>query len=607
MINKIRAQKRSFLNKTSNTLIINLKRFEFDYTTFRKYKVNDYCEFPMELNIKQWTKEGIQERENATNIKDKSDFGSEEAEGEAETKKKVEEEKKEESKEENKQDADQTYIYEAVGVVVHSGGAEGGHYYSYIKDRQKGKWYEFNDTRVTPFDLKNLAEETFGGESKGGNDFMGDAVYSRSKNAYFIIYQRKYPQPLPTVQLADEKHEYVKGIPKSVYQHIWDENMLFMKRMYFFDSEYLHFIREFLSLNNFERKLYITNSSLTKKLNVMKQAADILEITQESMKIHEPIKSIEIFDANKDELETDKNNTQVKGTSEFNPEKDLKEEEKVGESAIESAQDTDIDYVLVDTRNIDKCKVEKAKDLLLSTRNPDDKEELLKNLDTEIRKNPALYIIKFSTLFALKIKEHIKDSFSFISLLQQLNSMYEMHADGCMWLLKYLTYNKQMIINHLLKNNSEEERENFRALLITVISLVAKNEEKDFFQGSNNEYIVENIVEYDEERDILLAKKTPKAVLIRFMQVFFEEMLDDARDYFKNYEDYFQVLFYFARLGHMEAKYLVKAKGIFKLLDFVMNNSAPFHHNTTRKKMGTAISEPDFRTPIDLLSHLIRN
>jgi ubiquitin C-terminal hydrolase len=39
---KIRAHKRAFLNKASNTLIINLKRFEFDYTSFRKYKVNDY-------------------------------------------------------------------------------------------------------------------------------------------------------------------------------------------------------------------------------------------------------------------------------------------------------------------------------------------------------------------------------------------------------------------------------------------------------------------------------------------------------------------------------------------------------------------------------------
>ncbi len=36
--------------------------------------------------------------------------------------------------------------YELCGVVVHSGVAESGHYYSYIK--KKNQWYEFNDTKI---------------------------------------------------------------------------------------------------------------------------------------------------------------------------------------------------------------------------------------------------------------------------------------------------------------------------------------------------------------------------------------------------------------------------------------------------------------------------
>lgn len=58
---KINVQRRSFLKKLSNTVIINLKRFEFDYNTMQKLKVNDYCEFPMKINFKPWTKEGIKE------------------------------------------------------------------------------------------------------------------------------------------------------------------------------------------------------------------------------------------------------------------------------------------------------------------------------------------------------------------------------------------------------------------------------------------------------------------------------------------------------------------------------------------------------------------
>lgn len=40
-----------------------MKRFEFDYNTMQRFKVNDYCEFPEHINFKPWTKEGIRERE----------------------------------------------------------------------------------------------------------------------------------------------------------------------------------------------------------------------------------------------------------------------------------------------------------------------------------------------------------------------------------------------------------------------------------------------------------------------------------------------------------------------------------------------------------------
>jgi len=44
-------------------VIINLKRFDFDYNTYQRLKLNDFCEFPEKINFKPWTKEGIQERE----------------------------------------------------------------------------------------------------------------------------------------------------------------------------------------------------------------------------------------------------------------------------------------------------------------------------------------------------------------------------------------------------------------------------------------------------------------------------------------------------------------------------------------------------------------
>lgn len=60
---------------------------------------------------------------------------------------------------------DSYYDYTLQGVVIHIGHADSGHYFSYIKERKdEGKWFEFNDTIVRPFDIKKLAEEAFGGE-----------------------------------------------------------------------------------------------------------------------------------------------------------------------------------------------------------------------------------------------------------------------------------------------------------------------------------------------------------------------------------------------------------------------------------------------------------
>jgi len=59
------------------------------------------------------------------------------------------------------------YEYDLIGVTVHTGTADGGHYYSFIKDRTAGardKWFLFNDAEVKPFDPNQIAAECFGGE-----------------------------------------------------------------------------------------------------------------------------------------------------------------------------------------------------------------------------------------------------------------------------------------------------------------------------------------------------------------------------------------------------------------------------------------------------------
>jgi ubiquitin carboxyl-terminal hydrolase 34 len=59
-------------------------------------------------------------------------------------------------------DKDISSKYHLVGVVVHIGAAEFGHYFSYI-DVGKNKWIEFNDSKVKVFNVDNLENQCFGG------------------------------------------------------------------------------------------------------------------------------------------------------------------------------------------------------------------------------------------------------------------------------------------------------------------------------------------------------------------------------------------------------------------------------------------------------------
>ena len=71
-------------------------------------------------------------------------------------------------------DDDPRYWYNLAGVVVHTGTADGGHYYSFIRDRysKPGSWYLFNDAEVKAFDPSQIAAECFGGEMMVRNDYV---------------------------------------------------------------------------------------------------------------------------------------------------------------------------------------------------------------------------------------------------------------------------------------------------------------------------------------------------------------------------------------------------------------------------------------------------
>ncbi len=284
--------KRMCIRTLPTTLAIQLKRFHYDWETNRALKFDDFFRFPWTLDMSPYTTEGIKAKENQRSSQSnrKLSFGK----------------------------AEQTFLrgeclYELVGVVVHSGQASAGHYYSYIKERTGGRWFKFNDTTVEAFDMndESLSTECFGGKYKVKKEGKVNSNLPEERqrywNAYILFYEAvkarvpvtpnpkkslsqsqsrlrggsstggggggsggpggdaARPSPRtsePTArareslsQLSDllEKGErrglFSSRMPASIERGIQEENLRFLENRDVFCHEYYRFVQDLLSVN----------------------------------------------------------------------------------------------------------------------------------------------------------------------------------------------------------------------------------------------------------------------------------------------------------------------------------------------------------------------
>ena len=150
--------KRCSIKRLPNVLFLELKRFEFNFDTMQKIKVNDYCSFPMDLDMKPYSQEHISRQDLIKEMNDRNLTN--------------EDLNLDQTILMNRIVTDQYFKYKLKGIVVHNGTSESGHYYSFIKDSEEAKegeeekWFEFNDTHVMDFDQKNIPDECFGGDNE---------------------------------------------------------------------------------------------------------------------------------------------------------------------------------------------------------------------------------------------------------------------------------------------------------------------------------------------------------------------------------------------------------------------------------------------------------
>lgn len=213
---KVDTLKRCSIKKLPKNLVIALKRFEFDFDYMAKIKVNDYCEFPNEINMKHYLQEYLSKLEKSdSNSMDIEDCGDK--------------------------------IYDLYGVVIHMGSAESGHYYSLIKGENE-EWLEFNDTVVRPFDFADLASEAFGGEEKSSllSGFKG--LKEKSRNGYLLFYKERSINDESSMQKLIES---VGNLDE--HDPIHEVNLMnsrFCMARQIFDPEFAKFISSLLAHTN---------------------------------------------------------------------------------------------------------------------------------------------------------------------------------------------------------------------------------------------------------------------------------------------------------------------------------------------------------------------
>lgn len=204
------AVKRACLKDVPDHVIFHLKRFDFDINTMTRCKVNDEFQFPQSIDLTPF-------KVNTLN---------------------------------NAQPQPEPDVFELVGVLVHSGTAETGHYYSYIRERPTSKptaesWIQYNDSDVSYFDAEKLSECCFGGPDAGS-----PYRFAKIHSAYMLFYQR-----VTSIHAFNERfvHPEETGpfrlpLPTALGNHISMENEIFARAFCAQDGTHAVFARSLLTM-----------------------------------------------------------------------------------------------------------------------------------------------------------------------------------------------------------------------------------------------------------------------------------------------------------------------------------------------------------------------
>ena len=177
------------------------------------------------------------------------------------------------------------FEYKLVGVTVHSGTANAGHYWSYINTKrghlepdendpswartENDPWMEFNDSTVREFNFEKLKDDCYGGDGKGGSDDGWGFGGSYGKSAYMLYYERRKKNPIKILVTPEEAEQakaagqkietdpknneqfklvdYRQGVEdiaaSQIYKQVFEDNSTFEFENDIYSVEFFEFIK----------------------------------------------------------------------------------------------------------------------------------------------------------------------------------------------------------------------------------------------------------------------------------------------------------------------------------------------------------------------------
>ncbi|ALC45917.1 CG5794 [Drosophila busckii] len=547
---KVRAEKRACFKKLPQILCFNTMRYTFNMVTMLKEKVNTHFSFPLRLNMchyvektlmpQQYKEEREKRKRQCQNHKESDEAsGNDTAEASLDA------------------DIEECYEYELVGVTVHTGTADGGHYYSFIKERTKNtfhpheRWFLFNDAEVKPFDPSQIAAECFGGEmtSKTYDSVTEkylDFSFEKTNSAYMLFYERRLPEHL------QRRHSELLATPSPSPTN--EEKS---------DAEPPQLQTEIESkINNGNNALSRkTQKSISEKSDAFKTPEIRINIQQSQDRIENkcwPKIAEALRTANCDYSLPNKNinnnELQTSATKSDSIESATKPIAKINLRPLLNKELED--WIWQDNRQFlqDRNIFEHTYFNFMWQICGHIPQTLISKTDV------TCMATKLSVSFFIETFIHAKEKPTMVPWVELLTKQFNASEEACEWFLSHMSVEPYWPVHVLIQCPNQMVRQMFQRLVVHVIQRLRASH-VDQYLG----------VETDEDNKELIGNAS---CVTRYISSLISLLEHGARSHLRHLSEYFSLLCEFSRMGDEEAMFLLRIGVLKSLVDFYLGHKS---------------------------------